>query len=317
MTFTRRFSSLFILIALISSITAYAKKQTSIALTMKPDPDNCPVGQVEIERKTIHATQNQKNTINEKITFVLYHCFDTQYEDKNYGIELIFDSVFVEQKNSLTPPLFIDSLSRIVNNALGGNSVYMDITPRWQIIHVEGAEDIKNQIYKRILKAPEFTGNEPVVDMIAQQFSSNFFSQQAVTNLFHYISGGFPEDSVSIGDTWKHSSLLDFSYMPISDTTEYTLVDIKEETITIEFKSTLTNDKYIKPFKAGPVEYIYSLGGELKGTMLLDGSTYWVKEMNVYQELDGIYFPKIEHMETPEGAEVPTRIITKVTLKSI
>ena len=118
-----------------------------------------------------------------------------------------------------------------------------------------------------------------------------------------------------VGEKWlrKYSIQAGFN---VNYITYYTFKDINKDEIVLEMISKIKTDSKPKPSRMGPVEVIYNLSGDQKGTLFIDATTGVLKRSEINQKISG-EITTLPNEQIKESMKIPMLIEAKNSLTTV
>jgi len=266
------------------------------------------------DQRIAQEMQGQKQEVFQKMGFVYNYIIEDVDLQGNMTTKIIYNSIYQEVDggsgkitfDSKNPPK-VESPQTKILMCLVGKGFIVKQTPMGKVLDVKGTEDIIKSLVKKMeLKDPE--QEKQLTASLSDQFGSDRMSEM-VEKLTNFYDGA-PK---KVGDKWKkdYNSSGEFN---MQFSSEYTVKEIKVNSIVIDISSKLQTDPKSKPTEYGNALVKYSLKGTQKGTIEIDAKSGMIMNTNVYQKLTG----KISSMQSEKEKEVtvPMTIETTNTIKT-
>ena len=206
---------------------------------------------------------------------------DMGYDSKNVG-----DTVGENMMSGMLRKVF---------GSMVGKSFHMIMTPKGEVLKVEGLKDlvesmessinISEQMRASMKKQMEQSFNE---DQIKQSFAQGF-----------YI---YPDKALKVGDSWNKNFDKDMNNIKMNQDVTFTVKDINSSTVVLELSGKLKSSSV--PGQDS-VKIKMELSGDEKGTMEMDRATGMIRQGNIDMDM------KMSAMGNPMTMKVKTVIEAK------
>jgi hypothetical protein len=221
--------------------------------------------------------------------------------DGTASIKVTYDAILFKMSgpmgqvlyDSADPPEIVPEPAAPIAGLLG-ESYTVTVTPLGKVVSVQGAADA---LVRAMEKAGLLEGplKEQMQASLEQQFSD-----QAVQEMLESTFAVFPEQPVSVGDSWS-KEVVTTGGLPAIVRSTYTLASCEGGLARIEAESTLAPNPDASPIEMGPVSVRYQISGTTKGPIELEVATGWITRARTEMDLAGEVV-----VEAPPGApEMP------------
>ena len=267
------------------------------------------------DQKIVQEMQGQKQEVFQKMGFIYNYAIEDADAQGNMTTKITYSSIYQEVDagqgkivfDSKNPPK-VESPQTKILLCLIGKGFTVKQNPMGKVLDLKGTEEILKSIVKKMeLKEPE--QEKQLTASLNEQFGTGRMSEmvEKLTNFYD----GVPKKT---GDKWtkEYTSSGEFNMMFSS---EYTVKEIKGNSIVIDISSKLQTDPKAKPTEYGSVLVRYSLKGTQKGTIEIDARSGMILNTNVYQKLSG-KISSLKSETVKESITVPMSIETTNTIKT-
>ena len=169
----------------------------------------------------------------------------------------------------------------------------LEITPKGEIVNVGGFDSFNGV----------FTGN-PKIKEALKTFSDEKYFKTNFTNTFNY----FPEEEVSIGDTWSTSKKVDVDFDLLYDA-HFKVLDFQKNNVILEVDSDI--DSKMDMDQNG-MNINISMKGNKKGEMTIDYKDGMMRSSELEQDLTMLM--KMKAPEENQDIEMPMKMVSKTTI---
>ncbi|WP_321288691.1 DUF6263 family protein [uncultured Sunxiuqinia sp.] len=167
----------------------------------------------------------------------------------------------------------------------------MEITSRGEVVNIEGFESFSNVF-----------GANPQLEGMLQMFSDKEAFKSNFSKTFNY----FPEDKVSVGDTWNSTQQLkDFMNMNID--MHFKVTNIEDDKITLDVNSDFSSNS---PMEQGGMKMEMNMTGKQNGEMKINSEDGMVSSSDLSQDISMLM--KMTNPQTQEEQEIPMEMKSTV-----
>lgn len=222
----------------------------------------------------------------------------------NYAtLDMKLNGTQVAQYDSRRPPKVIPQ-TVVVVAALIGQSLTTTVSPRGEVIKIEGGEAIAKRMLDSLNLPPA------TLAKLTETVSESFKTQSGQSSHFTPL----PEATVGIGDTWNdtraQSALAPILFFP-----QYTLLSRRNGVSTIAMRSSLKTNPSSNSLN--PDEYTdLSMSGNQSGTLRLNEISGLTQNFEIHQRVLARITMKTEEPDVPKSKVVivtpQTKTITKL-----
>lgn len=241
----------------------------------------------------------QKNVIEQVMT--MNYRFSVRSVDENGvgDIAIVYESIIMEQEGSMGQLKYDsrDTDSPVPPTAKGfaglvGQGFEMKISPSGEVSDIRGVEAMIDGM---------IDGFDQMDAGMKEQLRESFkrqFGADAIRENMENMMGFFPENPVTVGDSWTTSMQLTTA-MPATVAATWTLVErVGEDQVRIELNSVVKPLADAEPMEMGPMRVKYDMAGTQTGHMILDVASGWTEASEINQSFSGTL-----HVVSMQGAE--------------
>ena len=193
--------------------------------------------------------------------------------------------------------IFSSILANMVNKPF-----YMSMSEKGKVSNVKNVEAMWDSVIADFDMPAE--QKDQIKDQMLKDYGSESIreSTEATTALF-------PEQAVSVGDSWAITSIIGSGFKLDVNTT-YTLKEVEKDYYLIEGDAQLIS---VEKESVDVMEPEFDLKGTMTSTIKVDAKTGWVIESNVSQSLEGQTIV-LADPTTMEKMEIPITIESKTSI---
>jgi len=187
--------------------------------------------------------------------------------------------------------------------ALVGQSYTVKMTPKGQILDVNGVEQLREAVLKKSLAGAEAPmGMNPVTPYIEK----DSLKQMTESNMAIY-----PDKPVNVGDSWSRAVAFKVGFT-IAIQSKWTLQKEEAGVATIAAAATLRTDPNAPPMEANGMKVKSDLSGTGEGTLTVAEATGLITSSKEHQQLKG-QISIIASADAPPMMTMPMTIDTQIT----
>jgi hypothetical protein len=172
----------------------------------------------------------------------------------------------------------------------------MEITSRGEVVDIEGFESFNNAF-----------GQNPQLKGMLQMFSDKEAFKSNFSKTFSY----FPEDKVSVGDTWNSTQQLK-DFMNMNFDMHFTVTDIEDDKITLDVNSDFSSSS---PIEQGGMKMEMDMTGKQNGEMKINSEDGMVSSSDLSQDISMLM--KMTNPQTQKEQEIPMEMKSTVKISVI
>lgn len=187
-----------------------------------------------------------------------------------------------------------------------GKKFVMVMDKYGKVSSVTGFEKVMDELVAK------FNGNKEMAEQIAASVKQQF-SDEAMKSSMEMMTAIFPENPVSVGESWVVNSVLR-SGMEINSQNTLTLKSAVDGKWVISGAADLATNSEATIQTQG-MDSHFSLTGKAQYEMVLDAATGWLQQSSVNQVIDGKV--SLEGGQLPSAMEIPMKIESQTKMTNI
>lgn len=188
--------------------------------------------------------------------------------------------------------------------ALLGQSFVIRITPKGEVLDVNGLEELQAAVRKKL---PPGSENDPAMSALSQYLDKNSIKQMIENALSIY-----PDKPVEVGESWSRKRVMTPMFELTIDS-KWTLQKREAGVVTIATASSLRSNPD-KPAEAGGMKMKFDLAGKQDGTIQMQEATGLILLGQAQQQLKG-EIKMGESAQGPPAMAIPIAFDTKVRME--
>jgi hypothetical protein len=262
--------------------------------------------------------QQQTMTMTQKsVGRDIYTVEDVQ-ADGTIVLKVTYDAMIFKQENpwqnqkieydSTDTSVAVGPMTPILD-AIVGKSFTITIAPDGHVKEIQGADVILKRIREKINELPD-DQMRAKMEMEAQ-FGMQYGEETLKANTESSFNM-YPDNPVSIGDTWQRKATMNKGFPMIVDTI-YTLKERKDGVAVIDIFAMIQTNRDTGPTEMGGVKLQYNMSGSVTGLMEMQESTGWPIRSNQGLRLTGNITVQSPDMAQPMA--IPMSITGPITIE--
>lgn len=268
-----------------------------------------------VDQKTFQTVMGQKHDMAQTIGFGYVFDVNDVAKDGTAMIKFTFKSSYFKQQGPTgtieydsSNPTDTDHPMAKTFASIMGQSLTMQVTPKWHVKEIKGCDEMINHILEQ-LDLPEGPTTDQIVKSIKDQFGDKAFKE-----IWQQMMNIYPEKPIAIGDFWSRR----FAYsmgVPMIIENAWILKERKNGIAFIDVNSKIKSDPDAGPVKMGNMTLTYDVTGDQNGTLELLEATGWIIRAKLIQKLSGM----VEYSGVPalEGRNVPISIESVINIETL
>jgi len=185
-------------------------------------------------------------------------------------VSIVYDS---ENPEKNTPPG-----SSSMYDAIIGHESTITFNKKGKMISMTGNDKLLD---KMIANTPEGASKEQMKAGLKAQFG-----EEAMKSSYGNLTNFYPNHPVKVSDSWIRNDTLSGTIGMIMNI-EYTLTSRKEGKAYLSLDGTVSPNSAAKGMEMMGMKMKYSLGGSIKGEIIVDEKTGWADKTEIIQDLKG------------------------------
>ncbi len=286
---------LIVVISLLATSTVQAKTKKLLRFNLKKGSVYEMV--IDMDNIVDQEMMGQQIKLNLQMKMVMLVTINDLLPNNNYLISYNYKSIKMEMDamgnlmsydsddpNESNPAL--SNLKKLTNIDL-----MLEITPKGKVTNVKGFENFSST----------FSDN-PQMKEVLKMFSDEESFKSSFMQTFNY----FPEEKVSVGDTWENSLKME-TLMNMDIKMQFKLTDIKKKRVFLNVDSDVDAESKIEQ---NGMNIDMDVAGSQGGNMTINSKDGMLISSNVEQELNLLM--KMKNPQSDENMEIPMKINSTV-----
>lgn len=186
-------------------------------------------------------------------------------------------------------------------------SFEMSLTKYGKVLELRNVEKLWDAAFASLEDLPE-----EQMEQIKAQINNSFGDEALVGNM-EMAFAIYKDGKVRKGDKWTIETDINSTFTGRL-TTEYELVDIGKELVSIAGNGTIKTKESDKFFETGGMKIKYDMAGKMASDIKADRKTGWIIEAKITQDIKGVA-TILANEQIPEDMTLPMIIHTEMNIK--
>jgi hypothetical protein len=185
-----------------------------------------------------------------------------------------------------------------------------ELTPRNEIVAINGLQEALDEVMTRsgLAGDPQAAAMRANIEMM--------FGDDAMSFMLQQMRIVFPEDVITVGDTWAITDTSNMG-MPLQVVTTYTVNALTDDSVAVGIGAALSSLEGGEPMVENGMEITYNVSGTQAGNGTIALPNGLSQDSEVFQDISGSMSMKGPQFGSEEPVEVPITVNTRVAVSSL